>query len=60
MSYINVIIIESPVTSRYATSGSTAQLDLKNNQIRVGGVWFDYSPIKWKIKSEKSTNQTIL
>lgn len=51
-SYIKVTVIKSPITTRYCQPGSDAQLDIEKNQIRVGGVWFEYSPLHWEVVTE--------
>jgi|TARA_R110000851_G_scaffold196444_3_gene347408 hypothetical protein len=43
---VDVIVLESPITSRYFTKGMKGQLD--GDQIRIGGVWFDYD-VRWKV-----------
>lgn len=58
--YIDVTVVKSPITTRYCQPGSEAQLDTENNQIRVGGAWFDYSPIKWKIVTEDQKKESFL
>ena len=47
--YINVIVVKAPITTRYCQPGSEAQLDTEMNQIRVGGVWFDYNTNEWNV-----------
>ena len=44
---MNVIILSSPVSDRYAYVGSLGTID--KDKIRVGGVWFDFDN-RWKVK----------
>lgn len=47
---IKVKVLQTPVTERYCKVGDEATLDLKNNQIRCGGVWFTYDETRWKVE----------
>jgi len=58
--YINVTVVKAPITTRYCQPGSDAQLDTEKNQIRVGGAWFDYSPVRWKVVTEEQKKDTFL
>lgn len=57
---IRVTVIKSPITTRYCQPGSDAELDSEKNQIRVGGAWFDYSPIRWKVVTEEQKKDAFL
>lgn len=51
-----VIIISSPVTERYVRSGSEGWIDSTVQQIRVGGVWFEYDQDRWKVENVDDAN----
>ena len=46
-----VRVIKTPVSERYCKIGDTAYLDVKNKQIRCGGVWFTFND-KWIVSQE--------
>lgn len=54
--YQQVIIVKSPVTTRYVNAGDEATIDTANNQIRVGGVWFRFDH-RWET-TPQTTNPT--
>lgn len=58
--YITVTVVKAPITTRYCQPGSDAQFDAENKKIRVGGTWFDYNPISWKIVTEEEKKENFL
>lgn len=55
-----VTIIQSPVTTRYVAPGAQARIDEKTNRISVGGVWFDFDPIRWKVVTEEGKKDSFI
>lgn len=49
LGYINVTVLQTPITERYCKIGDSAQLDITNKKIRCSGAWFDYDE-RWKTK----------
>ena len=47
---MEVTVLFAPISERYWNKGCTGTF--RNNQIRVGGCWFDYNN-KWIIKEVK-------
>lgn len=60
MAFRKVTIIDSPITARYVPPGSEGELDEINQQIRVGGAWFDFNPERWKIVTDKEKKEHFL
>ena len=45
----SVKVLQTPITERYCKVGDTATLDTKRNQIRCGGVWFNFDD-RWIVE----------
>ena len=47
--YINVQVLQSPISERYCKVGDEAQVDTQNKKIRCGGAWFDFDK-RWIVE----------
>lgn len=47
-----VKVIKTPISERYCKSGDEALLDVKNNQIRCSGAWFNFDG-RWIVEPIK-------
>lgn len=48
--YIDVKVVETPISRRYCTPGDICQLDVENQRIRCGGAWFGFDS-RWKVET---------
>jgi hypothetical protein len=60
MAHIDVTIVKTPVTARYIEPGDKGHFDPDTNRVRAGGVWFDYTPDRWKIVTEEKKKEEFL
>lgn len=60
MAYMKVTIVKTPVTARYIEPGDSGELDVEKNQIRAGGVWFEFNPDRWKVVTEEKKKEEFL
>jgi hypothetical protein len=44
-----VRVLKTPISERYCKVGDEATLDVKNKQIRCGGVWFNFDE-RWSVQ----------